>query len=145
EQGWQRARLLPNLFTSRQEFKTFGLPAALYAMSPKKDDGSIRSIQTLKYVSEQFSIPIEKQFNRGQIKELVAKIKNEKKFNGKMVVICWEHKELVYIAGELGFSNLKDWPSKQYDRVWTFNFASDGTPVHFDNIPEKLLLSDSKD
>ncbi|MBC7743127.1 MAG: histidine phosphatase family protein, partial [Bdellovibrionaceae bacterium] len=91
EQGWQRARLLPNLFTSRQEFKNFGLPMALYAMSPKKDDGSIRSIQTLKYVSEQFSIPIEKQFNRGQIKELVAKIKNEKKFNGKMVVICWEH------------------------------------------------------
>src|SRR5687768_12383424 len=55
--GWERARALPTLFR-RPEFKKSGSPVALIAMAPKDKDGSVRSIQTLKYVADEFNLTI---------------------------------------------------------------------------------------
>lgn len=142
-EGWKRAQLLPTLFVNRAEFKTYGLPASLYAMAPKKADGSVRAIQTLKYVSDQFNIPIETQFTRDQVSELVNNIKNDKNLDGKMIVICWEHKVLIDIAAGLGFPQLNSWPSEQFDRVWMLNFTENGKPLNYLDLAEKLLPGDS--
>ncbi len=141
--GWQRAHALPSLFLSRAEFRTYGTPAALYAMSPKNADGSVRAIQTLLDLSYQLNMPIIKKFSRDEVKKLVNNIKDDKDLDGKMIVICWEHKVLEDIAKELGFKGL-NWPSEQFDRVWLLNFSEKGNAKSFSNVPEKLLSGDSE-
>ena len=143
-QGWKRAMTLPSLFENRPDSQQFGKPAALYAMSPRKIGGSVRSIQTLKFISEKFNLVINSDFTREEVKKLVADIKNNKSLNGKMIIICWEHKLLMEIASELGVDEPLDWPKKQYDRIWSLSYSKDNKLVKFQNLPERLLPADSK-
>lgn len=145
EQGWLRAKALPQLFLDRAEFQRYGLPVALYAMSPNKEGGSLRAIQTLKYVSKQLNLPMETDFTRDQVDELINNIKNNKSYDNKMIVICWEHKVLVKIANRLGLNEVSQWPSEQFDRIWSLNFSPEGTLTGFKNLPEKLLPTDSQE
>lgn len=144
-QGWDRAKALPTLFQNRPEFQQFGAPAALYAMAPEKKGGSVRAIQTLKFVSEKLNLSINSGFTRDQVIELVIDIKNNKNLDGKMIVICWEHTVLIDIAKELGVEQPLDWPSKQYDRIWTLTYSKDNKLIKFEDLPQKLLPTDSQD
>lgn len=144
QQGWERAKALPSLFENRSEFQQFGRPVALYAMTPAKPGGSIRAIQTLKFVSEKLKVTINSEFTRDQVAELVKDISNNKNFENKMIVICWEHTVLIDIAKELGVENSLDWPSIQYDRVWLLTYSKDNKLIKFENLPEKLLPTDSQ-
>ena len=139
--GWERAKLLPSLF-ERIEFKKFGMPTALYAMTPSKPGGSVRAIQTLRYVSEKLVLKINSDFTRDQVIEMVSEIKNERTYDGKMIVICWEHKVLLDLAKALGVKEPLDWPSQQFDRVWSLTYGIDNT-VKFENLPERLVPGDS--
>lgn len=141
--GWQRAQALPLLFTTRPELKLFGPPVALFAMSPEKKDGSIRAIQTLKYVAEEFGLSINKNFTRDQVKDLVKEIKHNSDYDGKMIIICWEHKVLLKIAEKLDVTQTLDWPSEQFDRIWVLNYSKKGKLKEFQDLPERLLESDS--
>ncbi|MGZ3724162.1 MAG: histidine phosphatase family protein [Pseudobdellovibrio sp.] len=143
-QGWQRAAALPNLF-NRPEFDAYGAPVALYAMAPETPAGSVRAIQTLKYVSDDLKLPINTQFTRDQIAQLVNDIKSNKNYDGKMVVVCWEHTVLISIAQALGEMQPLVWPDTQFDRVWSLTYSADGQLQKFEDLPEKLLPTDSQE
>lgn len=143
QQGWQRAKALPNMFRNRDEFRKYGLPVALFAMRPDHDGGSIRAIQTLQYVSKDLGVSINTDFTRDQVSELVQKIKTDKSFDGQMIVICWEHKVLADIAKALGKSTPPPWPGSQFDRVWALDFNANGTLISFNNFPQRLLPGDN--
>ncbi len=143
-QGWKRAMALPALFDNRVEFSKLGKPAALFAMSPQRKRGSVRAIQTLKFVSEQFKIPIISSYTRNEVKSLAAEIRNDKALDGKMTIICWEHKVLAEFAAEFGAQDFLAWPKNQYDRIWALSYSKDNKLVKFENLPERLLPSDSK-
>ncbi len=143
-QGWSRAKVLPTLFENRDEFLRFGKPSALFAMSPRRKEGSVRAIQTLKFVSEQFKIPISSRYTRNEVRNLVAEIRNDKNLDGKMVIICWEHKVLAEFAAEFGAEGFLSWPKSQYDRIWALSYSKENKLVKFENLPERLLPSDSK-
>lgn len=143
DQGWQRAKALPTLFHNRDEFKRYGLPVALFAMRPDHDGGSVRAIQTLQYLSKDLGVPINTDFTRDQVSELVQKIKTDKSFDGQMVVICWEHKVLADIAKALGKSTPPPWPGSQFDRVWALDFTDNGALISFNNFPQRLLPGDN--
>jgi hypothetical protein len=142
-QGWQRAQALPQLF-SRPEFMKFGPPAALYGMAPKDETGSVRAIQTLKYVSEKFNLSINQNFKKKDIQELVQDIQQNRQLDGKMIVICWEHEYIEFIEQALGVQNVANWPGDQFDRVLSLTFNSQGNLTSFANLPEKLLPGDSQ-
>ena len=114
-------------------------------MAPEKKGGSVRAIQTLKFVSEKLNLSINSGFTRDQVIELVIDIKNNKNLDGKMIVICWEHTVLIDIAKELGVEQPLDWPSKQYDRIWTLTYSKDNKLIKFEDLPQKLLPTDSQD
>ncbi len=142
-QGWLRAKALPNMF-ERSEFLKFGLPVAFYAMSPQKKQGSVRAIQTLSFAAEKLKLPINKRFTRDEVSGLVRDIQENPQYNGKMVVICWEHKVLIDIAHTFGVKKYLDWPSEQYDRVWSLTYGSDQKTIQFEDLPEKVLPTDSQ-
>jgi phosphohistidine phosphatase SixA len=144
ERGWQRARLLPNLFQNQPELARLGPPAALFAMAPQNDGGSIRAIQTLKYVAETFHLPIDSDFKRDDYQQMIRTLKKDPSLENKFVVICWERKVLSDIASELGVKHPPSLASEQYDRAWLLSFSEDGKLEEFHDFPQSLLPGDSQ-
>ncbi|MBC7457393.1 MAG: histidine phosphatase family protein [Bdellovibrionaceae bacterium] len=142
-QGWERAKALPDLF-KRAEFKQYGDPVALYAMNKNGQQGSVRAIQTLKYLSDVFKVSINTNYTRDEVSNLIDDIKKNHKYDGKMIVVCWEHKVLINIAIGLGVKQSLSWPPDQFDRTWILDFNSAGQFKTFRDLPQKLLPSDSK-
>ncbi len=141
EQGWKRAEALPNLFKTRDEFMKYGTPVALFAQKPFAD-GSLRALQTLLYVSREFQIQTQTPYLRDETTALVQLIKSDRSLDGRMIVICWQHEALKDIAKAFGATKLPAWPAKQFDRVWSLSFASDGQLNQFENLPQRLLPTD---
>jgi hypothetical protein len=149
EQGWQRARALPQLF-DRPEFTQNGKPAALFAMSPddkntEDQEASKRPLETLQYVSQSLGLPINDQYTKDDVPDLVNKIMNDETLNGKFVVICWEHKVLSDIAASFGVVPTPKYPGSAFDRAWLITLQPNGDTPSFQNLPEKLLPGDSQE
>src|SRR6185437_6917939 len=106
--GWQRAQALPELF-QRPEFEQYGLPVALYAMAPKgglsNPQSSMRAVETLKYLSADLHLPINTQYERDDFAPMVHEIMGLPQYDGKLVVVCWEHKVMTDIAKAFGIAN----------------------------------------
>jgi hypothetical protein len=141
-QGWRRARALPKLFTGDTPFTKFGSPVAIYAMAPKDEDGSLRPIQTVTPLSQQIGVPIRSQFKKKQISDMVNEIKITSAYDGKTVLICWEHKVIPIIAQAFDQDAPDSW-GKSFDRAWVITFTDSGTVASFKDLPQNLLSGDS--
>ncbi len=136
EVGFQRARALPNFLSN---FKNI---AALYAGSPEKPGGSIRSIQTITPFSQKIGMKIHAEFTKKNISGLVSAVMTAKVYEGHTVIICWEHSVIPDMAKLFGAVNSPSaWADDVYDRAWVLNFTSQG--VEFEDIPEHVLPQDS--
>jgi hypothetical protein len=143
EQGWLRARSLPNIFT-RSPLKELGPPQVLIGMSPDRKKGSIRSLQTLKYLSAQFNLPIVDDFTRDQAEELIQEIETNPLYDQKFIVICWQHDGLRDLGKLMGWKKAPKWPSEQFDRNWLLDFDVNGSLRKVQDLPQLLLPGDSR-
>lgn len=157
--GWDRAKALPSLF-EREPYAGFGAPAALFGMAPKsqdeiaaeppandgtknEDEGSVRAIQTLKYVSEKFGLKIIDKYKKGDEQALADQLRTDDKLNGKFVVVCWEHKALTDLAADLGVDPAPKYPGSHFDRAWLLTMDGDKV-ARFQDLPENLLPGDDQ-
>jgi hypothetical protein len=143
EKGWERAKALPALF-ARPELRRYGAPAALFAMAARHEGGSVRAIETLKYVSEGLHLPLDTRFTRDEVGPLVDAILHDRSLDGKLVVVCWEHEVLTEIAEELGVKDAPDYPGKKFDRAWLLTFGEEGRRPELTDLPEHLLPGDDE-
>ena len=140
EKGWARAQALPQIF-SRPEFKAYGAPTCIIGMAAKKYDGSIRALQTLKYVSEFFQVPITDSFNKDEFQEMVKFVLTSSQCENHLVVIAWEHSSLEDIAALFGIEPKPKWPGSTFDRIWFLTPAPDAWSLA--DLPQNLLPGDS--
>jgi hypothetical protein len=144
DQGWQRAYALVDFFTTNNAVLAFGTPAAIYAMGQKGSTGSIRPIQTVTPLAQKLNLPILHPYLRDDTGQLAQEILGTSAYDGKMVLVCWEHNAIPSILSALGWTSGPDaWPGDAYDRVWILDFK-DGKPVSFRDLPQKLLPGDSQ-
>lgn len=143
ERGWERARALPSLFETRPELLEYGLPAALYGMAPDHAGGSVRSIQTLKFVSERLGLPVHTEFTADDIVKLKDTVRADTNLNGKLIVICWNHDGIPALAEAFGMEGVGKWPGTVFDRAWKITFDAAGAAVMQD-LPQSLLPGDSE-
>jgi len=148
-QGFKRADALVKFFKSEPAVLRYGMPIAIYAVGPKNDDSSVRSIQTVTPLARALNIQIDSRFTRGQTHKIVADIMENPAYEGRMVLICWQHNNLVEIAVNLAEYNNSTqaaiplmWPDETFDRVWILNLSG-GKVISFKNIPQRLLPGDS--
>ena len=92
-QGICRADALATVFPEQ-----FGTPAAIYAMAPNSEDGSMRPIETVTPLANALGVTINRDFTRLQFSEVVNAIKTNPAYDGKMVLISWEHKVIPRLA-----------------------------------------------
>ncbi len=152
EKGFRRARALVDFFISNTAVNAYGAPAAIYAAAPKHEDSSIRSIQTVTPLAKAVRLEINKDFTRGETRKLARSIMTDPAYEGRLVVVCWQHAALVDAvwdlaeesgAGQAFLGNLpSEWPDEVFDRAWVVDFYR-GKAVSFKDIPQRLLPGDS--
>jgi hypothetical protein len=140
--GWSRAKALPSLF-SHEGLHDFGDPVALYAMKPGSDDGSLRPEETLKYLGEELKLKIHEDNTIDDYGPMVKEIMHNHDYDGKMVVVCWEHNVLEDIAVAFGVDPKPHYGKTHFDRAWLLTFT--GGSVRFQDLPQKLLPFDDTD
>ena len=142
-QGWLRAKALPQFFNNNKIVNQFGIPAAIYAGAPKKNDGSVRSIQTVTPYAQSLGMNIHQDFNKDQFETMVEEVLNNDSYKDRTVIICWEHNDIPEIAHLFGASDAPDkWQGGVFDRAWVIQFQNEKVSNYLD-LPQHLLPSDS--
>jgi phosphohistidine phosphatase SixA len=135
--GKERAMALVPFFNGNPKVLSYGFPAAVYSAP------MTRAIQTVKPLAESMKIAIVDKFSNSQIQPLVSDVLNNPDYEGKMVVICWSHKDMPRMASLLGAKKPpKTWSEEAHDRLWVLNYDEEGN-VTFKDLPQKLLYGDS--
>ena len=124
EKGFKRALALVQYFKSNPDVTQHGTPAAIFAMKPKDENGSIRAIQTVSPLAQNLGLPIFSSILRDDLNSLVSKVMTDQSYNGKMVLICWEHKVIPDMAKIFGVNpRPSDWPGDDFETVFEIDFT----------------------
>jgi len=142
-QGFERANALPLFFQTNPVVTQFGPVAAIYAMAPGSSDGSLRPIETVTPTARALGLPVQSTLTKDQTSELVSEIEGNPSYDGKTVVICWEHKMIPVIASGFGLKDGPEkWPGSVFDRAWVLGFHSVEGAVSLQDIGEQVLPGD---
>jgi hypothetical protein len=128
-QGVCRADALATVFPAK-----FGTPAAIYAMNPNDADGSMRPIETVTPLARALGLTIDHDYTRKQFSRLVSDIMGDAALDGKLVLICWEHKAIPDLAQSFAAGGWNEgsavipakWSGSDFDSAWILNFS--GSP-----------------
>lgn len=140
QRGWERAYALAPFFKGRPEVLEFGPPVAIFAMGQSHEDSSLRPQETVQEIGKIFNIRPITQYTKKQSEELVKEILSNPAYEGKSVLICWEHKAIAEIVEKFGAHPPK-WHGSVFDRVYKLVFR--GSAVDFYDLPQRLLFDDS--
>jgi hypothetical protein len=141
--GWERAQALVTLFTHDPRVREHGPVVAIFAMRPGKAGGSVRAMQTMEATGRALGVTPDLRFTREEIAPLVRVIRETRAFDGKTVVVCWEHKVIPDMLKACGWtSGPRKWNESAYDRLWLLDFEN-GKPARFRDLPQKLLPGDA--
>ena len=151
-QGFARANALVNYFKTNADVLDYGTPAAIYAMKPSGPTGSVRPIQTVTPLAKALGLPVISDFLKDDSNDLVNAVLNNKAYDGKMVLICWEHNAIPDIvsafasatntSSAVSASLPTGWDGSAFDRTWILNL-SDGKIISFQDLPQHLMPGDS--
>lgn len=143
--GRERAAALVPFFMGAPEMLEHGQPVAVFAQGMKHPQSSQRAIQTAQGIADAIQTPLQKEYTQDQYPEMIIKIRTSKEYDGKNVIICWEHFLIPDIAKALGVKDApKDWPDDVFDRVWLITFDDKEAPT-LRNLPQRLMYGDSSE
>jgi hypothetical protein len=142
--GQARAEALVGLFEKDPRFLAHGTPVAIYAMLPSQEDEANREVETVTPLAMGLGLQINEHYIRDQYPQMATEILTSPAYEGKMVLICWDHAVIPQIVAALGVTNpMPAWPSGVFDRVLAINYGSNGNVTSFDNLPQRLMPNDS--
>lgn len=142
--GWQRAGALAHLFApahGRLQDHALARPQFLYASKPKRQNGSLRSVETITPLAEKLELKINSDHTRSEIGEMLA----EALARDGVVLICWQHEYLPEIANRILGDKAtapQDWPEDRYDMVWVLGRDNGSGRYGFKQVPQLLLTGD---
>lgn len=143
ERGYQRANALVGFFETDARVTRFGLPVAIYAMAPKQGGGSLRAIETVAPLAKSLNLSVNDNYTRPEVQAVANEILNNPAFDGRMVLICWEHAEIPPLAQALGATLAPlSWKGSVFDRAWVIDFSGDQVSS-FQDLAQHLLPGDS--
>ena len=74
--------------------------------------------------------------------KMVQEILAKPEYDGKVVLICWSHKDIPGLATALGVANPPKWHGPVYDRLWIIKFK-DGKAT-LQDVPQRLMYGDAE-
>lgn len=140
--GYERAAALPYYF---QKFDGQNKIVAVYAMRPNsQQDSAKRPVETCQPTANYFKLPLNVRYSHDDYPKLVEEIKNNPAYQGKTVLICWEHRVIPKMANDFGIRRNINWPSDVFDATWIIQYNKSGKP-EFHIESQHLLYGDSVD
>jgi hypothetical protein len=138
--GELRAQAYVQYFQTDPAVTRFGTPAAIYAMEPSSDESGLRATETVTPLAQALGLQILNSFGKHDVDQLASNILSSSNYDGKMVLICWEHKRLSEIAAALGVQpEPAAWDSSVFDQVWEIDYTG-GQVSNFQEFSENLVL-----
>jgi hypothetical protein len=147
-QGLNRALALPQVIA-----KEFGRPDFIFAPDPsdqKKDDGEfydyVRPLATIEPTAIKFGLPVDASIGVSHTDRLEAALE-KRKYRNALVVVAWEHNDIVTIARDLLSANGGDttrvpdaWPGDDFDSLFVVTITRTGksTKASFERKHEGL-------
>ena len=122
--GYARAEKLTDYIPA-----TFGQPQFLVASSISK--GSIRSIETMKPLSEKIGVPIDATAADRDYGALASRLLSEPHYAGTLIVICWHHANIPSLAQALGAksgSYPDPWDPQVFNLILELTYVDDTEP-----------------
>ncbi len=142
-QGYARANALPDFFKTNPVITVFGPIGGIFAMERASEHNSNRAVETMIPTAKALNLTIHQNHMKDDTSAVVQEIINSPEYNGKTVVICWEHKKIPIFASQFGLINgPQNWDGSVFDRAWILRFPKN-MPVQYLNIGEHVLPSDS--
>ena len=139
--GLERARSLPSLLTNSPAFSSHGRPAAVFAPRSTPHGHGRRAEETITPLARELHLRVRTPFAAADHARLAKEVLSNPAFDGKTVVICWEHDDLPQLAHELGVPKPPNWSGGTFDRLWVV--TSDGEKARLRDLPQHLLPGDS--
>ena len=140
--GLQRAQALRAYFETNPAVTKYGTPVAIFAMKQDGPDGSVRPIQTVTPLAADLKTTINEDYLKNDFQGLAKEILSNPAYNGKMVLICWEHKVIPDIAQELGVTpRPADWKGTDFWTVFEIDYTA-AKVSNFKTFSEHLLPGD---
>lgn len=139
QQGMERAVALVYYLTQTDYLLNFGLPAAIFASRsiPVSDRLVPRTIETMMPTAELLQLPIHTPFNGYQVDEIADLILNNRRYDGKNVVICWNHSSIHDLIAAFGYqvpfnctgiSGNNRYPDCRFDLTFVLTFPAPPGP-----------------
>jgi hypothetical protein len=138
--GRQRAAALVPYFLETPEVLKYKTPVAIYAQKSTEEHPSKRHVDTVRPLAKVLKLDV-LAFPREDYVKMVKEIRNKPEYEGRMVLICWQHKSITNLTRELGVKDPPIFP-QAFDRTWIIFYEKGKTPTLRD-IPQKLLYGDS--
>lgn len=129
EEGQRRALNLVNFVRVDRNISELGAINFLFAAAPKKEDSSIRSIQTITPLAQSINLAINTNYIKDDVSRLAQDLLINSAYNNKVVLIAWAHAKIAKLARKLGALNSpEDWDDLDYDHVWILKYNNSTTP-----------------
>jgi hypothetical protein len=143
QRGKERAAALVPYFLGRPEVLPFKAPVAIYAQGAKKEGSSRRPVETVKPLAAALKLDVIDKYTHDEFPQMVEEVLAKPEYEGKTVLVCWEHKVLPDIARAFGVKDpAQKWHGAVFDRTWVITFAADKKPSLAD-LPQRLMFGDS--
>jgi hypothetical protein len=141
--GFERARLLPKLFSPTAARTDLPTPQVLFAthLSPHSN----RPVETVTPLAAALHLPIDDSFSNDDYSALAATLLSGK-YAGKVVLVVWHHGKIPQLATALGATPpYTPWPDNQYDRIWRIDYPNGkATLPTIQDLPYAIMPGDSK-
>lgn len=138
--GCERAFQLTNFF------KNFKSIAVIYGQGMKKSSSSIRPLETIAPTAKMLGLKINNSYLKNDTASVTAEIMSAQAYNGKTVVISWEHVAIIDLTTAFGVqlsSQLQQWPASVFDQAWIITYSGQNTKkASLQIVAEHVLPTD---
>lgn len=142
EKGFQRAKVLVQIFDRHPQLVSRGKPNFIFATKYIPGESARRTYQTVKPLSEEFNLSIDDSHLTENYRELAGDLLENPKYSHSSVFVSWTHSYIVELAKTLGSAPKDKWKSDVFDRIWVIRFDDQGKASSMD-LPQRLLSGDS--
>ena len=128
QKGLERAEALVPFLTQTDYLLKAGQLFAIFAAKPVDTPPAttIRCIETMIPTSNALKIPLQSPFGQGQEKQMANLILNNEEYDGKNIVICWNHFTISRLIKYFGYPKIGTFKDCCYDYVFLLTFPVSG-------------------
>ncbi len=138
--GRERAQALAVFFKEDPFVLDFGFPTAIYAFKAVSE----RAPETMIPLALQLGIPVDSDFT-SQVPEMVAElILNDPKYDGKMVLMCWDHSRLPLLISALKGPMIHKPPGERFDLIYKLTYTDPANPKFCVGLQNLMKDDDTK-